>query len=279
MKKKNDSETTARIKKQLISTGVYIALAAVVVGITANSVKDILGSTKGYEIPEFDNSGEKIVFPQIDGSKDLADNGGKYELPSQKDYSFPDISVSENPSGVNAEITEPVPDDTDSVEPESVSEKNPEEKEETLPKAEPKKEPSVRLKPAAGYISREFSKDELLYTPTMNDFRTHNGIDITGDIGSPVCSFADGVVEDIYDDPFMGTTVVISHSGGLVSSYSNLSKELPAEIYVGAVVSVGDTIGGIGETAIIESAEVPHVHFEIYKDEVCVNPEDYLTAN
>ena len=138
MKKKNDSETTARIKKQLISTGVYIALAAVVVGITANSVKDILGSTKGYEIPEFDNSGEKIVFPQIDGSKDLADNGGKYELPSQKDYSFPDISVSENPSGVNAEITEPVPDDTDSVEPESVSEKNPEEKEETLPKAEPK---------------------------------------------------------------------------------------------------------------------------------------------
>lgn len=278
MKKKNDSESTARIKKQLISTGVYIALAAVVVGITANSVKDILGSTKGYEIPEFDNGEEKIVLPQIDGSRDKIDSGS-YPLPSQKDFSYPEVSVSESPSGVSAEITENETEKEVAQENEKgASEEVPEVKEEQAQKPDAKKEPSVRLKPTAGYISREFSKDELLYTPTMNDFRTHDGIDITGDIGSPVCSFADGVIEDIYDDPFLGTTVVISHSGGLVSSYSNLSKELPADVYVGAYVSVGDTIGGIGETAIIESAEVPHVHFEIYKDEICVNPEDYFTA-
>jgi murein DD-endopeptidase MepM/ murein hydrolase activator NlpD len=274
MKKKNDSESTARIKKQLVSTGVYIALAAVVVGITANSVKDILGSTKGYEIPENNGQNGGIVIPKID-DKSLG------ELPSQKDFVYPDITVSESPSGVNDVVTDPSDNSPASGEPDNVEEisKEQEPGKSELPIIDPKKEPTVKVKPTAGYISREFSKDELLYTPTMNDFRTHDGIDITGDIGSPVSAFADGVVSDIYDDPFMGMTVVISHSGGLVSSYSNLSKELPAEIYVGAQVSVGDTIGGIGESAIIESAEVPHVHFEIYKDEICVNPEDYLTAN
>jgi murein DD-endopeptidase MepM/ murein hydrolase activator NlpD len=111
----------------------------------------------------------------------------------------------------------------------------------------------------------------------MNDFRTHSGIDITGDIGSPVCAFASGVVAEIRNDAFLGVTVVLEHSGGMVSSYSNLAENLPQEISVGAFVEVGQTIGGIGETAIIESADVPHVHFELYLNETCVNPEDYLS--
>lgn len=275
MKNKKESESASRIKKQLISTGVYIALAAVVVGITANSVKDILGGSQGYEIPEFDST-ENIVLPQIDGA------GESYDLPTKKDFEYPGIIVSETPKDVSAEVsetseTEKIAGSIVSGEPEAMVEN---EKPQEAPSPEtkaPQKEPAVRMKPASGYISREFSKDELLYTPTMNDFRTHDGIDITGDIGSPVCAFADGEIADIYNDPFMGMTVVITHSGGLVSCYSNLSEDIPADIYVGASVSVGDTIGGIGESAIIESAEVPHVHFEIYKDEVCVNPEEYIS--
>ena len=137
----------------------------------------------------------------------------------------------------------------------------------------------MRVRPVNGYIGKEFSEDELIYAPTMNDFRTHDGVDIVGDIGTPVSALADGTVADVYDDPFMGTTVVLKHSGGLVSSYSNLSAELPQEIYVGASVSVGDTIGGIGETALIESAEVPHVHVSIFLDEHAVDPEEYLPGN
>lgn len=282
MKKKNDSETTARIKKQLISTGVYIALAAIVVGITANSVKDILGGADGYEIPDLDEMSENdIVLPQIDGGRDSSEKSKNnyYPLPSQKEFEYPDITASDDPEGVSADIIEITDSDISgsavSGEPDEVfDEPVPEKEDKDTP--DPTKEPSVRLKPASGYISREFSKDELLYTPTMNDFRTHDGIDITGDIGSPVCAFADGEIADIYNDPFMGTTVVITHSGGLVSSYSNLSADIPAEIVVGAKVCVGDVIGGIGETAAVESAEVPHVHFEVYKDEMCVDPEEYL---
>lgn len=270
MKNKNKSEREIKIKKQLVSTGVYIALAAAVLGITSNSVKNILHDSKDYEIPEIKVESGEISIPKLDTDIDI-----KKELPKQTQHVFPDEksqSVSETPNNVTSELvenTEVVPENTEtSGEPENVA-----------PSADINRNvpPSVTARPATGYISREFSGDELLYTPTMNDFRTHGGIDIAADIGSPVCSFADGVISDIYDDPFMGTTVVISHSGSVVSSYSNLSPDLPKEITVGTQVSVGQVIGGVGESAIIESADVPHLHFELYKDEVCVNPEEFLS--
>lgn len=273
MKKKNKSEREIKIKKQLVSTGVYIALAAAVLGITSNSVKNILHGTEGYEIPELDSKSAEIKLPELDTDRNLS------VLPKQAEHIFPDESktqsVSETPEGVNAEVvenTEIVPDNTEaSGEPDDVTDAP------APVDIGGNKAPSVTARPASGYISREFSGDELLYTPTMNDFRTHGGIDIAADIGSPVCSFADGIVSDIYDDPFMGTTVVISHSGALVSSYSNLSPDLPKEISVGASVSVGQVIGGIGESAIIESADVPHLHFELYQNEECIDPEMYLS--
>ena len=291
MKNKNNGERETRIKKQLISTGVYIALAAAVVGITSNSVKNILGGKEGYDIPEIDKTGgSKIVIPSVDeknavkkpDSKGTSDKESE-NLPPQTQHEFPGTTVSETPGGVNAEITEPSGGNSAvSGEPDDITQANDIENSEAqkplsaedFDGTEP---PSVRVKPAGGYVSREFSNDELLYTPTMNDFRTHSGIDITGDIGSPVSAFADGIITDIYNDALMGTTVVIKHSGGLVSSYSNLSEQLPQGIAVGAAVEVGSIIGGIGETALIESAEVPHVHFELYENEICVDPEEYLS--
>lgn len=263
MKRKNNSEKTAKIKRQLISTGVYIALAAAVLGITSNSVSKILDGGKGYDLPQntdiYDHS---IRLPELDEKEE-------FELPEQAEFEFPEKteSVAETPEGVNAEVSEE-------------KQPEPEQEKQESPSSAPGQAdipPAVRVRPVAGYISREFSDDELIYTPTMNDFRTHSGIDITGDIGSPVCAFANGTVAEIRNDAFMGITVVLQHSGGMVSSYSNLSENLPQNIYVGSYVEVGQTIGGIGETAIIESADVPHVHFELYLNETCVNPEDYLS--
>jgi hypothetical protein len=98
-----------------------------------------------------------------------------------------------------------------------------------------KKEPSVRLKPASGYISREFSNDELLYTPTMNDFRTHDGIDITGDIGSPVSAFADAqnatVIDELWN-AFDYFAADLTHcTGGEVDAAEQISGELGQMLY------------------------------------------------
>ncbi|MBE6572323.1 MAG: M23 family metallopeptidase [Ruminococcaceae bacterium] len=287
MKNKNKSERSLKIKRQLASVGVYIALAVTVLLITSNSVKKILNSSDGYDVPDINLAPQKVIVPPIDTKEKNDENVKKNDvspaiIPEQKDITPKDVIVSDSPSGVSAQVTEQVPlsepDIPSSGEPDDLPEPPVVDApiENDLARFDSKVEPSVRTKPASGYISREFSRDELIYTPTMNDFRTHDGIDITGDIGSPVVAFADGVVEDIYDDPFMGTTVVMRHSGGLVSCYSNLSENLPANVTVGAVISVGSTIGGIGESAIIESAEVPHLHFELYKNELCIDPEEYL---
>lgn len=265
MKSKNNSEKNAKIKRQLISTGVYIALAAAVLGITSNSVKKILDGGEGYKLPEnADIYDHQIKLPELDIPEE-------FDLPEQTEHEFPgnEEIVSETSEGVTAEVKE--------IKEEPGAEPDVTTKEESAVPQKSDLPPAVRVKPAAGYISREFSDDELIYTPTMNDFRTHSGIDITGDIGSPVCAFASGVVAEIRNDAFLGVTVVLEHSGGMVSSYSNLAENLPQEISVGAFVEVGQTIGGIGETAIIESADVPHVHFELYLNETCVNPEDYLS--
>lgn len=273
--KPKNPEQSKKIKKQLVSAGVYIALAAAVVGITSNSVKKILDGADGYEIPNLDYENKNISLPELSEPKLVESGRVPTDLPPQTEYEFPSEVTSENPSGISAEVNE-----SDASENLSVSGEPDGAADEPIPA--PVFDdvlPTVRVRPVNGYIGKEFSEDELIYAPTMNDFRTHDGVDIVGDIGTPVSALADGTVADVYDDPFMGTTVVLKHSGGLVSSYSNLSAELPQEIYVGAAVSVGDTIGGIGETALIESAEVPHVHVSIFLDEHAVDPEEYLPGN
>ena len=74
---------------------------------------------------------------------------------------------------------------------------NPEEKPEEKPEA------PVYKAPCDGYVQKEFSDDTLVFSQTMNDHRTHLGIDIAGKLGDPVKAFCKGTVEKIYSDPFM----------------------------------------------------------------------------
>ena len=118
--------------------------------------------------------------------------------------------------------------------------------------------------------------DLPVYSVTMNDYRVHNGVDISASVGDPVYAFSDGVVSKIYNDPMMGQTVVIDHGDGLLSVYQNLQVTLPENIETGVRVEAGDVIGAVGETALIECAEVPHLHFCITKNGIYEPPSDYL---
>lgn len=261
--KKQTSEKRGRIKKQITSAGVYIALVALVFGITSNGVRNILGGKDGYEIPEIDLSDKEYDFIKL-----------PQELPEQKnhdipeDFFVPEKTVSETSENITAQIEESVAGTPDGV--------GSQVEEVAAPEIDTNVIPTVRVKPVDGYITREYSETELLYTPTMNDFRTHNGIDLAAEQGTGVCAFADGVIKEIYNDALMGVSVVIEHTGGLVSCYRNLSDDLARNTVVGNTVKVGELLGGVGESAIVESADVPHVHFELYLDGECVNPEEYF---
>lgn len=128
--------------------------------------------------------------------------------------------------------------------------------------------------PVEGEIIREFAKDKLVYSNTLGEWVTHNGIDIKADKTTVVKASAEGTIKSIKNDPRYGLTVVIEHVNGFTTVYSNL---LTAEFVVeGENIKQGQTIGTVGNTATFEIADDAHLHFEIAKNGEALDPELYL---
>lgn len=130
--------------------------------------------------------------------------------------------------------------------------------------------------PVGGTLTKPHSPDVLLRSLTMNDYRAHLGIDIAAPIGETVRCPADGIVKEVWSDPMMGRCVSVAHAGGLVSVMKNLDNTLADGIEAGRELKCGDIIGVIGETALIEIAEVSHLHFETELDGKQVDPMNYF---
>ncbi len=115
-------------------------------------------------------------------------------------------------------------------------------------------------KPMVGSIVREFNVNELIYYEAIEEWRTHQGIDVKPDGNLAVNASYDGVVEKVDTGSVMGVEIVINHGSDILSVYSCLSS---ANVKVGDNVKKGDKIGTLGVVENIEMTEVPHLHFEI----------------
>lgn len=139
-----------------------------------------------------------------------------------------------------------------------------------------KEDPKFNM-PVSGEIIREFANDSLVYSNTLEEWITHNGIDIKADKTSVVTASAPGKVYAIKNDPRYGLTVIIDHDNGYRSIYSNL---LTSEFVVeGENVKQGQTIGTVGNTATFEISDDCHLHFELLKDNEYVDPTIYINFN
>lgn len=134
--------------------------------------------------------------------------------------------------------------------------------------------PRLIVNPLEGEVVAAFSMDALVYNPTLEDWRTHNGVDIAASAGDSVLAASSGTVLSVEDDPLMGTTVVIEHAGGYQTTYANLQSETSVE--AGDTVSAGQIIGAVGDTAAAEAAQGPHLHFSVTKDGEPMDPQEYL---
>ena len=129
-------------------------------------------------------------------------------------------------------------------------------------------------KPVEGEIVREFAQDNLVYSETLEEWVTHNGIDIKADKTTVVKAAEAGVVKSIKNDPRYGLTIVIEHDDVYQTVYSNL---LTSEFVVeGETVEKGQSIGTVGNSAVFEIADEPHLHFEILKDSIAIDPSIYI---
>ena len=160
---------------------------------------------------------------------------------------------------------------TESATPNQINKNN--ESNNTTKEPEPIADPTF-IMPVEGEILRDYAKDKLVYSDTLKEWVTHLAIDIKAPKTSVVKSSAPGTVTAIKNDPRFGLSVVIQHTNGYSTIYSNL---LTAEfITVGEEVNQGETIGTVGNTAAFEILDEPHLHFEILKDGIQIDPNMYL---
>jgi murein DD-endopeptidase MepM/ murein hydrolase activator NlpD len=102
----------------------------------------------------------------------------------------------------------------------------------------------------------------ILQVPT-----THRGIDITGEIGTPIVAVADGtVVEAKYSRIGYGNRVSIHHANGYNTLYAHLDS---IKVNIGDRVNIGDTIATLGSSGMSTG---PHLHYEIRKHGVAIDP-------
>jgi murein DD-endopeptidase MepM/ murein hydrolase activator NlpD len=126
--------------------------------------------------------------------------------------------------------------------------------------------PSV--KPANGAITSEFGyrSDPISGEPAL-----HQGLDIAGNIGTPIYAPADGVVEEVGMHQNYGRVVVLRHAGcGMETLYGHLSNYA---VHVGQHVKRGDLIAYMGTSG---KSTGPHLHYEVHKQGRAVNPRPFI---
>ncbi len=139
--------------------------------------------------------------------------------------------------------------------------------------------PELALPVSAGVLSKRHSIDTQVFSPTLNDYRIHLGVDISTEAEAPVSAVADGKVAQLWEDPMMGWCVAVEHAGESVSVYKNLSADFAEGIEAGATVKAGQLLGHVGDTAMVEIAEEPHLHLELTVKGLQVDPLEYFSES
>lgn len=124
--------------------------------------------------------------------------------------------------------------------------------------------------PVNGTVAKEFSNSLPVFSETMGDWRTHNGVDLAAEKGERVISAAHGEVTDVYYSEAWGWVVEINHGGNLIATYCNLNEDV--QVAKGDLLKAGQLIGGVGDGGYEECEDGSHLHIEMCLDGKFVDP-------
>ena len=131
-------------------------------------------------------------------------------------------------------------------------------------KANTKIEKNYFILPVSGGVNTSYFGD------TIGRSASHKGHDWAVPAGTVVMASADGQVELAYYSNSYGYNVLIRHNNGMETRYAHLSS---LSVEKGQFVKQSQIIGFSGSTG---DSTGPHLHFEIIKNNVKVNPLNYL---
>ena len=126
--------------------------------------------------------------------------------------------------------------------------------------------------PVSGRVLNAYSGDELVYSSTLGDWRTHNGVDYACAQDAQVCAPAAGKVTAVGTDGRWGSVVCIEDSAGRIWRVCGTAD--PA-VHTGDEVSVGQALGRAGSIPN-ECAEETHIHLEVMQGDTYLDPAKLL---
>ncbi len=113
------------------------------------------------------------------------------------------------------------------------------------------------------------------YDKTLDRYRLHEGMDFKCAEGTEVLAAVDGTVKSVsVRDELYGAVITIEHADNVTTVYKFIN---PVEnLKAGDKVSRGDVIGKVAKATGVENADGDHLHFEVLKNNVMQDPDDYL---
>ena len=142
----------------------------------------------------------------------------------------------------------------------------------STPRVEEKKPPKVvRVGKGSGVLS--WPLRGVLYARFGKKGKEpHDGIDLAAPAGQPVKTAAPGTVLFAGEQKGYGLIVIVEHDGGLITLYAH-NRDL--RVKTGQKVREGQVVATVGDSGRTSG---PHLHFEVRKDGVPVDPLDFLGA-
>ncbi len=240
-------------KKFLKGNGFYIALAVCLAGAGFASWAAINGTLNRLSTQEpiaaESESEDDWSFPEIE---EAGQNEQSVPIEQNVQSESPDLSVQSQPAQDSATTSQGTQDSLQTVVPQT------------------QQQDLLFVQPLSGDTINAFSAGELVLDKTMNDWRTHNGVDFAAKAGTPVKAVTDGTVTRVYSDSMWGYVVEIEHANGLTTRYCSLTDGVT--VAEGDTVEIGEVIGCVGDTALAEIGLPTHLHFEALRDGAYVDP-------
>lgn len=268
---RRDVDSNKNISMIVFATIIVIAIAAFITAYMLYSRRLTTQAKNINNTQKISSTSESSMINMIENTETASSSIGKSV--NELENTVENVQNTENAEKVAVNTSNIEKKKTESK---NTSENNISKKEnvvENIQEEEITKDPSF-VKPVDGEKIKDYSKDNLVYSSTLDEWTTHLGIDFASEKTDIVKASADGKIKSIKNDPRYGLTVVIEHANGFESVYSSL---LTAEfIKVGEEVKQGQTIATVGNTARFEISDETHIHFEIKKDGVNVDPNMYI---
>ena len=132
---------------------------------------------------------------------------------------------------------------------------------------------SVLTWPVRGNVILDYSMDQTIYFPTLDQFKCNPGIVIQAEVSDPVAAPANAKVLEVGSNEEIGNFVVLDLGNEYTATCGQL-KEITA--VPGEYLEAGQILGYVAEPTKYYSVEGPNLYFAVKEDGNPVDPFEYL---